>query len=177
LNFWPATGAWVAALRGDVPAAQAILAGLGELRASDDPQDRAFVGVVEAFTAAALCQPAAALRRARAALDHAAALGISGEDLRWAWPLAARAAHDLSDTAATGDLLALLEGYRPGQLAPMQRAECDLARARLAAAGSDPDAGPVFAAAISGLRQLSTPYHLAHGLASRTGLVSGSFCA
>ena len=43
----------------------------------------------------------------------------------------------------------------------MQRAERDLARARLAAA---PDAGPAFAAAISGLRELSTPYHLAHGL-------------
>jgi hypothetical protein len=46
----------------------------------------------------------------------------------------------------------------------MQRAERDLARARLAAAGGDPDPGPAFAAAISGLRELSTPYHLAHGL-------------
>jgi hypothetical protein len=46
----------------------------------------------------------------------------------------------------------------------MLRAERDLTRARLAAAGSDSDAGPAFAAAISGLRKLSTPYHLAHGL-------------
>jgi hypothetical protein len=38
------------------------------------------------------------------------------------------------------------------------------ARARLAAAGSSPDAGPAFAAAVAGLRQYSTPYHLAHGL-------------
>ena len=158
--------AWLAALRGDAPAAQAGLAGLGDLRASEDPQDQAFIAVVEAFTAAARRQPAAALRHARAALDHAAALGISAEDLRWAWPLAARAAHDLADTAATRDLLALLEGYWPGQLAPMQRAERDLARARLAAAGADPDAGAgaAFAAAISGLRQHSTRYHLAHGL-------------
>ena len=153
--------AWLAALRGDAPAAQAGLAGLADLRASEDPQDQAFIAVVEAFTAAALRQPAAALRHARAALDHAAALGISAEDLRWAWPLAARAAHDLADTAATRDLLALLEGYRPGQLAPMQRAERDLARARLAAADSGDSA---FAAAITGLRQHSTPYHLAHGL-------------
>jgi hypothetical protein len=43
----------------------------------------------------------------------------------------------------------------------MQRAERELARARLAA---DPDSGPAFAAAIAGLRQHSTPYHLAHGL-------------
>ena len=32
--------AWVAALRGDAPAAQATLAGLGDLRASEDPQER-----------------------------------------------------------------------------------------------------------------------------------------
>jgi hypothetical protein len=46
----------------------------------------------------------------------------------------------------------------------MQRTERDLARTRLAAASGDPAAGPAFAAAIAGLRQHSTPYHLAHGL-------------
>ena len=157
--------AWLAALRGEVPAAQAILAGLGDLRASDDPQEQAAIAAAEAFTAAARGQPAAALRHARAALDHASALEISHEVLRWAWPLAARAAHDLADTATTGDLLALLDGYPAGQLAPMQRAERDLARARLAAADDDPDAAAAaFTAAINGLRQHSTPYHLAHGL-------------
>ncbi|HME66620.1 MAG TPA: hypothetical protein VKG61_17160, partial [Streptosporangiaceae bacterium] len=156
--------ALVAGLRGEAPTARAALAGLGDMRASEDPQDQAFIAVAEAFTAAALGQPAAALRHARAVLDHAGALGISAEDLRWAWPLAARAAHDLADTAAETGLLALLDGYRPGRLAPMLRAERDLARARLAAAGADPDADPAFAAAIDGLRQHSTPYHLAHGL-------------
>ena len=164
IEFLACYRAWVAALRGEAPAAQAALAGLGDLRASEDPQDQALIAVAEAFTAAALGQPAAALRHARAALDHAGALGISHEYLRWAWPLAARAAHDLADTATTGELLALLDGYRPGQLAPMQRAERDLARARLAAADGEPDAGAAFAAAITGLRQHSTPYHLAHGL-------------
>ena len=46
----------------------------------------------------------------------------------------------------------------------MQRAERDLARARLAAGDGDPAADAAFAAAISSLRELSTPYHLAHGL-------------
>ena len=104
-----------------------------------------------------------ALRHARAALDQAAALAISHEYLRWAWPLAARAAHDLADTATTAGLLALLDACPPGRLAPMQLAERDLARARLAAAGGDPDAGPAFADAVTGLRQRSTPCHLAHG--------------
>jgi len=76
--------AWLAALRGDTPTAQAVLAGLGDLRATEDPQDQATIALVEAFTAAADRQPAAALRCARAALDHAGALGISHEYLRWA---------------------------------------------------------------------------------------------
>jgi hypothetical protein len=153
----------VAALRGEVPVARAALAGLSDLRASDDSQDQATIAVAEAFTAAHR-QPAAALRQARAALDHAAALGIGAEALRWAWPLAARAAYDLADTATTGDLLVLLDAYPPGRLAPMQRAERDLARARQAAVGGGQDAGPEFAAAITALREQSTPYHLAHGL-------------
>jgi class 3 adenylate cyclase len=156
--------AWVAALRGEVPAVRAILAGLSDLRASEGPQEQALIAVVEAFTAAARGQPAAALRHARAVLDHVGALGISHEFVRWSWPLAARAVHDLADTASTRDLLALLDGYQPGQLAPMQRAERDLVRARLAAVGADPAAGSAFVAAIGGLRQHSTPYHLAHGL-------------
>jgi predicted ATPase len=163
-EFLACDRAWVAALRGDAPAAQAVLAGLGDLRASEDPQDQAIIAVAEAFTAAARRQPAAALRHARTVLDHAGAVGISAEDLRWAWPLAARAAHDLADTATARELLALLDGYPAGQLAPMQRAERDLARARLAAADGTPESGAAFAAAITGLRQHSTPYHLAHGL-------------
>ena len=118
IEFLACYRAWLAALRGDVPAAQATLAGLGDLRASEDPQDQAAIAVAEAFTAAARRQPAAALRHARAALGHAGALGISHEHLRWAWPLAARAAHDLADTAATRDLLALLDGYQPGSWPP-----------------------------------------------------------
>ena len=156
--------AWLAALRGQAATAQAALAGLGDLRASEDPQDLAMIAVAEAFTEAARGKPAAALRHARAVLGHAGALGIGHEFLRWAWPLAARAAHDLADTATAIGLLAVLDSYQPGQLAPMQRAERDLARARLAA-GSGPDAGgAAWTAAIAGLREHSTPYHLAHGL-------------
>jgi class 3 adenylate cyclase/predicted ATPase len=156
--------AWLAALRGDTPAAQQTLAGLDDLRASEEPQDQALIAVVEAFIAAAGRQPDAALGYVRAILNDVGALGISNEHLRWAWPLAARAAHDLADTATTAELLAMLDGYQPGQLAPLQRAERDLARARLAASGGGPDPAATFLAAIAGLRQRSTPYHLAHGL-------------
>jgi hypothetical protein len=46
----------------------------------------------------------------------------------------------------------------------MLRAERELVRARLAAQGDDQAAEDTFASAISALRELSTPYHLAHGL-------------
>jgi tetratricopeptide (TPR) repeat protein len=117
IEFLVCYRAWVAALRGDVPAAQATIAGLAGLRASEDPQDQANVAVAEAFTGAARRQPATALRCARAALHQVGVLPISHELLRWAWPLAARAAHDLADAATEADLLALLDGYRLGQLA------------------------------------------------------------
>ena len=65
IEFLACYRAWLAALRGEAPAAQAILAGLGDLRASEDPQDQASIAVAEAFTAAARGQPAAALRHAR----------------------------------------------------------------------------------------------------------------
>ena len=157
---------WLAALRGDAAAAQAMLAGLADLRASEDVQDQALVSMVEGFAAAVRLQPQAALGHARAVLAHADVLGISNETVRWAWPLAARAAHDLHDTATAGELLTLLDDYQPGHLAPMLRAERDLARARLAGSpdGGGQDTMAAFAAAISSLRELSTPYHLGHGL-------------
>jgi predicted ATPase len=155
---------WLAALRGDASTAQRMLAGLRDLRASEDPQDQSVLNLVEAFAALARQQPESALRRARGALAQVGKLGISHEILRWTWPLAARAAHELRDTAATRELLALLDSYQPGYLAPMLRAERDLARARLVGADGDPAADVSFAAAVTGLRTMSTPYHLAHGL-------------
>jgi len=141
-----------------------MLGALRDLRASEDPQDKALISIAEACTAAARHQPGNALRHAHDTLSHVDALGITHEFPCWAWPLAARAAHDLGDTAALGELLTLLDSYQPGHLAPMLRAERDLARARLADHARDPDAAASFATAIATLREHSTPYHLAHGL-------------
>jgi len=141
-----------------------MLGALRDLRASEDPQDEAKISIAEAFTAAARHQPDKALHHARDTLSQVGALGISHECLCWAWPLAARAAHDLGDTTAIGELLTLLDSYQPGHLAPMLRAERDLTRARLADHHGESDATASFAAAITSLREHSTPYHLAHGL-------------
>jgi tetratricopeptide (TPR) repeat protein len=163
----------LAALRGDVDTAQTMLAGLGDLRTSEDPQMQGFITLVEAFTAAARRQHQDALRFARATLVHVGVVGISGEDQRWAWPLAARAAHELHDGTATSELLALLDSYQPGEIAPMLRAERDLALARLAAADGDQAAVVSFAAAVASLRERGTPYHLAHGLLDYAEYLAG----
>jgi class 3 adenylate cyclase/tetratricopeptide (TPR) repeat protein len=160
------------ALRGDADTAEAMLAALRDLRASEDLQDKSLISTVEAFTAAARRQPADALRRARAALRYADALGISFESLRWAWPLAARTAFELQDIVAIRELLTLLDSYQPGHLAAMLRAERDLVRARLAASEGDAAAAAAFAAAITYLREQSTPYHLAHGLLDQAGYLT-----
>ena len=173
LGFFPCFLAWLSALRGDVPAAEAVLSGLYKLRASEDPQDQANIALAEAFIAAARREPSAALERARAVLCHAAALGISSDQARWVWPLAARATWDLGDTRAGVELIELLDGYGLGELAPMLRAERDLARARLATLDAAQEAaGTALAAAVAGLRRQSTPYHLAHGLLDQAAWLS-----
>jgi class 3 adenylate cyclase len=166
--------ALVAALVGDTDVTAGLLAGLSTLRASEDPQEQAQLALVEGLAAAAAAQPGEALRHARRALSHADALGISAESPRWAWPLAARVAHELGDTDATRELLAMLDAYPPGQIAPFLRAERDLARARAAAADHAPDAAQQLTAALASLRDHSTPYHLASGLLDTADYLAGS---
>jgi tetratricopeptide (TPR) repeat protein len=155
---------WLAALRGDYRASENALELLPNLRSSEDPQDTAMVGVMEAFTAVARGRPHDAVRHARGVLASAGVIGIGHEFVRWAWSLAARYAHEPGGTAASRELFDLLDSHPAGHLPPMLRAERDLARARLAARGGDPAAGAAFAAAIGRQRSESTPYHLAHGL-------------
>ncbi len=162
---------WLAALRGDAATAEAEVAGLRDMRASEVPQDQVTVLIVQAFTAAARGQLGSALEHTRALLGHVGAIGVGHECIRWAWPLAARAAQELGDQAAIHDLLALLDDYPHGYLAPMLRAERDLVRARLAGGTAD-EAAAALSAAVSGLRELSTPYHLAHGLLDQAEYLS-----
>jgi class 3 adenylate cyclase len=69
--------------------------------------------------------------------------------------------------------LATLDSRPPGHVPAMLRPERDLAVARLAAADGDQTAEPLFSSAITGLRELSTPYHLAHGLLGHAAYLTG----
>jgi tetratricopeptide (TPR) repeat protein len=154
----------LSALRGDVGTAESTLAELRDARASEDPQDQAMLSMLAAFTAAARREPESVLRLARDTVAYASALGMTHEYVRWAWPLAARTAYELRNAVTIGELLALADSCPAGRLAPMIRAERDLLHARQAGRDGDDAARDSFAAAITGLRSRSTPYHLAHGL-------------
>jgi hypothetical protein len=163
-----------AALRGKSDTAERIVDELDQVPDSEDPQEKAGYALALALTAMSSGQQAEALRHARDAVGYADVLGLGHDAIRWAWPVGARAAHDLGDSAAEQQLVDLLDGYLPGRVAPMVRAERDLARARLTAGGDDGQAAALFTAAIASLRTLSTPYHLAHGLLDQAQYLFGT---
>ena len=185
------------ALRGDTVAAQVSMAALDDMRASEDPQDICGVRLPEAFIAVARRKPDEALRCARSVLSFADTLGMTQDVMQWAWPLAARLAYDAGDavvgepsvgstgvgstgvggtgvggTGLAEELLGLLDARQEGELSPLLRAERELARARLAA--PDAGSGEAFAAAVRGLRENGTPYHLAHGLLDYAQILAGA---
>ncbi len=168
------TQAWLAALRGDGEQASAILASLASPRTTERVDDRAYAALLEAFIAFALGRPADALAHARSVLSHAPAIGIRREQVRWAWPLAARLAAELGETATLAELLALLDAQPAGQLPPLLRAEHSLARARAAASAADLRAGSAFSDAIAALRGTACPYRLAWGLIDHAAFLDRS---
>ncbi len=153
--------AFTEALRGEAAAAESRLARLVTSPTSEDSQDRAGYALAAAHLAL-LDDPSAARIHAQAALDRVDGLGINHDLVRWTWPVAARAAHAVGDADDVRRLIAMLDGYRPGQLAPLQRAERTLAAARLEA--GTPAATELFADAITHERTDGTPYHLAGAL-------------
>jgi tetratricopeptide (TPR) repeat protein len=151
----------LAALRGDASTASDLAAD-PRLRASEDAQDQALVELCEALIALALNDPVATLAHAQAVIAYAPTLGIGFLLLSWAWPLAARTAHDLGDTGTTAELLAVLDAHPIGHLPPLLRAERALARARIASTESN--GADALTAAVAELRKAPSPYHRAHGL-------------
>jgi class 3 adenylate cyclase/tetratricopeptide (TPR) repeat protein len=149
----------LAALRGDLPTARRLM--MTARFEEEDPQDRGYQVVINALMAAAADRPDVALRQILGELGALYSVGIRHEIIAWAWPLAARAAHDVHDSDATAELLAALDAHPIGHLTPLLRAERTLARAR---AASDAEAPPIFADAVAGLRRFASPYHLSEGL-------------
>jgi hypothetical protein len=85
----------------------------------------------------------------------------------WGWPLATRWAYLVGDTDAVEELIAMLDSQAVGHVPPILRAERTLARARLSAVQRARDADAAFDDAVAALREVASPYHLAHGLLDR----------
>ncbi len=165
--------AWLAALRGDGEQASAILASLASPQTTERVDDRAYAALLQAFIEFALGRPADALAHARGVLSLAPAIGIRREQVRWAWPLAARLADELGESDTLAELLAVLDAQPPGQLPPLLRAEDRLARAR-AAASAGLRAGSALSDAVAGLRGTASPYRLAWGLVDHAVFLAGT---
>ena len=153
-----------------------MLAGLADLRASEDLQDKALISLVEAFTAAARRQPQAALRHARAVLAHADALGISHDTCagRGRWPPAPPTTWATPPPPASCSPCSTptSPGTWPRCCGPNATWPAPAWPPR----DGDPAAAAAFAAAISSLREQSTPYHLAHGLLDHAGYLTPARC-
>ena len=129
---------WLAALRGDAAAAETMLAGLPDLRASEDPQDKAHDqhrgGLHRrrpppAAGRAAAGPPRAGSRRRPRDQPRMPALGLAaGRPRRPRTSMTSPPPANCSPCSTPTS---------PGTLRPMLRAERDLARARLAAGDGD----------------------------------------
>lgn len=172
--FAPLQLAMLRALKGEPD--EALLAAAATRINIEDTQDRAAFGTSQAFTALANGQLETALDHCLDVLGLVAAdtwLSFAGDDGRWAWPLAARLAHDLGRYELETELLAQLAAQPHGTPAKLQRAEGELIGARLAAVDGAPDAGDRFVRAVAALRADSTPYHVAHGLLDHAAYLRG----
>jgi class 3 adenylate cyclase/tetratricopeptide (TPR) repeat protein len=147
--------AWICALRGDTDGIEPLIARMTVYPSTEAPQEQAGLALTRGLAAAATGHWDEALRLAMSVLQHIDALGIGSEQIRWAWPLASRAAFETGETAATQDLLTILHDQPRGLVPPMVQAEHALVLARVSGQ---------FDEAILELRAGSTPYHLAQGL-------------
>ncbi len=162
------------ALRGDTGRASQLSASLAaRASSSEEVQAQAGIALLEAVIADADGRFEDALSRAREVVGMSGAIGIGHEHLRWAWPLAARAARRLGDAQSVRELLSVLEPQPAGHLPPLLRASRGLVKALgEAAAGNDVADG--LSDAVGALRELSNPYELAHGLVAVAGTLRRS---
>jgi tetratricopeptide (TPR) repeat protein len=155
----------LAALRGDRTTARQAIEFLAGQSSSEDPQDIAALLLLEADAAFAAGDVRTALERGRRVVELRHALGIHHETARWAWPVAARSAHDLGDHEAERALLQVLDGYAVGRLPLVLRAQRDLVTARLAAVSNGgANTAELYERAVAALRRIPDPYHLAYAL-------------
>ena len=155
---------WLDGLRGNADQANAVLAYADRGSGQREPPGPGSRSSSRRLHRGSSQSPRRRACHARAVLTYAGALGYRTEYIRWAWPLAALAARLLGDLSAEEELVAMLDAHPIGHLPPLLRAERQLAKACAAAESGESVAATALADAVDALRQVASPYHLAHGL-------------
>jgi hypothetical protein len=150
-------------IRGHLDGLDELVAQLAEGADTEDEQVRRLALMTLAAHAAAAGDHVSALAGAREALD-ANTLPCSHEMVRWAWSIACEAAFALDKVEEVERLLAWLDAYPIGYLANVQVVERHRVAAKLLAHRGDSAAGAALDDAVTALRELGSPYHLAVGL-------------
>ena len=154
--------AMVWALQGDSEYARNIFGPLEAVDDREEPQDAAVALLSRALIALAEGDRSQALEHALATTEVSETLGIASDGIRWGWPIAARAAFEMGEAGTVEKLIELLDRHPVAHLAPVVRAELELARARLLTDATD--RAEAIATAVEMHRTVESPYHLAQAL-------------
>jgi tetratricopeptide (TPR) repeat protein len=148
--------------RGELRAAEALIAGAGPLAESDNPQMRAGYATAEARLLRARGRPAEALAAAERALAIRGELSIVDTNIKTALVEAAEAALALPDLDEADRLLAIPQSLDPGELTPFLQANELRLRARLdAARGAHERVDEHFRAGAALCREFGLAFHQA----------------
>ncbi len=147
--------------RGDISLAREVLARSSVVARSEAGQDVAHFALAQARLLRAEGKSADALEAAQRAIAARSELGITFYPVKFGLFEALEAAFALRDLEKARELLAIVDGLRPGQLTPLLRAQQARFRARLAGLSDGADAAADFATAESIFRDLGMPFRLA----------------
>ena len=147
--------------RGDIDRARDVLTRNSIVGRSEAGQDVAHYALAEARVLRAEGKPAEALAAAERAIAMRAELGITLYPVKFSLFEALEAAFELGDAVKAQELLAILDGLRPGQLTPLLAAYRARFSARLAAQEGGTDVASSFSAAESTFREIDMPFRLA----------------
>ena len=147
--------------RGDIDRARDVLTRHAIVGESDAGQDVAHWALAEARVLRAEGKPAEALVAADRAIVLRSELGITLYPVKFSLFEALEAASALQDVAKSRELLAILDGLRPGQLTPLLAAYRARFGARLAAQEGGTDVGVGFSTAEAIFREIDMPFRLA----------------
>jgi hypothetical protein len=147
--------------RGDIDLARGVLARNSVVAQSEAGQDAAHYALAEARLLRAEGKLAEAIEAAERAIALRFELGITLYPVKFSLFEAFEAAFALQDRGKVGELLAIVDGLRPGQLTPLLQAQQARFQARLAVQDEGTDVAADFATAESILRDLDMPFRLA----------------